>query len=124
MKMFITGLMTAILVGCAGSKTPSTPVSSNEKIDFAKGLALKDDKREAADIAVYRQKLDKLKTLCFESEDKLAGMIYANAKQNKAAGFDWSTNIDTLNSYIQMAESGFERKPGSCLEIYSRLKED
>jgi hypothetical protein len=124
MKTFVVvGLMTALLVGCAGTQTSSTPNSDNEKIDFAKALALKDGKRESSEIEVYRQGLDKLKKLCVESEESLAGMVYANAKQGKAAGFEWSTNIDTLNSYIEMAESGFERKPGRCLEIYSRLKE-
>ena len=124
MKTFVVlGMITALLLGCAGVQTSSTPKSDQEKIDFAKGLALKDGKRNSSEIEVYRQRLDKLKKLCVESEDNLAGMVYSNAKQGKAAGFEWSTNIDTLNSYIEMAESGFERKPGRCLEIYSRLKE-
>jgi preprotein translocase subunit SecF len=122
-KYLVVCLITGLLIGCAGEKTSSTSTSSNEKIDFAKGLAVKDGKSKPSEIEVYRQRLDQLKKLCIESEDNLAGMVYANAKQGKEAGFEWSTNIDTLNSYIQMAESGFERKPGRCLDIYSRLKE-
>ena len=70
MKTFVVlGMITALLLGCAGVQTSSRPKSDQEKIDFAKGLALKDGKRNSSEIEVYRQRLDKLKKLCVESED-------------------------------------------------------
>lgn len=123
-KVFI-GLLVALLVGCsANARTQQkSAASGNETIDFPKALALKDGRTQSAQVDVYRQQFQKLKKLCVESDGDLAGMIYTNAKKGKAAGYKWSTNIDTLNSYVQMAESGFERKPGRCMSIYTALNE-
>jgi hypothetical protein len=123
MKKFFTGLLVVLLVGCSvNARTQQkSAASGNETIDFPNALALKDGNKESAQVAVYRQQFQKLKKLCVESDADLAGMIYTNAKKGKAAGYKWSTNIDTLNSYVQMAESGFERKPGRCMSIYAAL---
>jgi hypothetical protein len=125
MKKLLAGLL-VVLVGCsANARTQQkSSTSSNQKIDFPKALALKDGRKQPEEIDVYRQQFQKLEKLCIENGSDLAGMIYTIAKKGKAAGYEWSTNIDTLNSFVQMAESGFERKPARCMEVYSALNKD
>jgi hypothetical protein len=126
MKKLFTGLLVVLLVSCsanARTQQNSSP-SGNETLDFPKGLALKDGKRESVQIDVYRQEFKKLKKLCVENDGDLAGMIYTIAKKGKAAGYNWSTNLDTLKSFVEMAESGFERKPARCMQIYLMLHKD
>ncbi|MCC5625872.1 hypothetical protein [Nostoc sp. CHAB 5715] len=126
MKKLFAGLLVALLVGCSvqarTQQNPSTKAS--ETIDYPKALALKDGKKQPTEIDVYKQQFQKLEKLCIENDGDLAGMIYTIAKKGKAAGYEWSTNIDTLNSFIQMAESGFERKPAHCMEVYLALNKD
>jgi hypothetical protein len=126
MKKVFIALLVALLVGCsANARTQQkSATKANETIDFPKALALKDGKKQPAEIDVYRQEFEKLKKLCVENDGDLAGMIYTIAKKGKAAGYKWSTNIDTLQSFVQMAESGFERKPARCMEVYLVLRKD
>lgn len=126
MKKLFAGLLVALLVGCsANARTQQNPsTSGNQKIDFPKALASKDGRKQPAEIDVYRKQFQKLEKLCVENDESLAGMIYTIAKKGKAAGYEWSTNIDTLNSFVQMAESGFERKPARCMEVYLALHKD
>jgi hypothetical protein len=120
MKKVFIGLLVALLVGCsANARTQQkSAASGNKTIDFPKALALKDGKKELAQVAVYREEFEKFKKLCVENEDTLAGMIHAFTKKAKASGDDWSTNLDTLKSFVQSAESGFERKPARCIQVY------
>ena len=115
-----------LLDGCSAQarteKNPSTKAS--ETIDYPKALALKDGRKQPKEIDVYRQQFQKLEKLCVENDGDLAGMIYTIAKKGKASGYEWSTNIDTLNSFVQMAESGFERKPARCIQVYLVLNKD
>ncbi len=118
-KIFIT-LLVALLFGCSANARTQQKLNTkaNETIDYPKALALKDGKKEPAQVDVYRQQLEKFKKLCVENNDELAGMVYAYTKKSKAAGDKWSTNLDTMQSFIQTAESGFERKPVRCIQVY------
>jgi hypothetical protein len=49
-------------------------------------------------------------------------MVYAFTKKSKAAGYKWSTNLDTLQSFALSAQS-FERKPGLCIQVYQTYAE-
>lgn len=126
MKKVLIGLLIALLAGCSvqGRTQQNPSTSGNQTTDFPKALALKDGKTESAQIDIYRQEFEKFKKLCVENEDTLAGMVYAFTKKNKAAGFDWSTNLDTLQSFIQTAESGFKRKPVRCIQVYQIYLQD
>lgn len=126
MKKVFIALLVALLVGCSTNARTQQKSSTkaSETIDYPKALALKDGKKQPAEIDVYKQQFQKLEKLCIENDGDLAGMIYTIAKKGKAAGYEWSTNIDTLNSFIQMAESGFERKPARCMEVYLALNKD
>ncbi|MHC5860890.1 hypothetical protein [Nostoc sp.] len=120
MKKVFTTLLVALLVGCsANARTQqNSSTSGNQKLDFPKALALTDQKKEPAQIAVYRQEFEKLKKLCVENDHDLAGMVYAITTRSKTAGYKWSTNLDTIQSFAQTAESGFQRKPVRCIEVY------
>ncbi|BAY10645.1 hypothetical protein [Calothrix sp. NIES-2098] len=122
-KAFITLLVT-LLVGCsANARTQQkSSTSGNETIDFPKALALRDGKTQPAQVAVYREEFEKFKKLCVESRADLAGMVYSIAKKGKAAGYKWSTNLDTLKSFALSAES-FDRKPGRCFQVYQTYLE-
>lgn len=125
MKKFFITLLVALLVGCSSNARTqqNTTTSGNQATDFPAALALKDGLTESAQVDVYRQEFEKFKKLCVENDDTLAGMVYAFTKKSKAAGFDWSTNLDTLQSFVQAAESGFERKPGLCIQVYQTYVE-
>lgn len=120
MKKVFIALLVALLVGCSanGRTQQKSSAKASETIDYPKALALKDGKKQPAEIDVYRQEFEKFKKLCIEYEQTLADMVYTFTKKNKVAGYEWSTNLDTLNSFIEMAESGFERKPARCMDVY------
>lgn len=124
MKTVFITLLAALMVGCsANARTEQkSSTSSKSETDFPKALALKDGKTESESVDVYREEFEKFKKLCIENDDTLAGMVYAYTKKNKAAGFNWSTNLDTLQSFAQSAES-FERKPGRCIQVYQTYVE-
>ncbi len=124
MKKLFAGLLVVLLVGCSANARTQQKSSTFSKgaTDFPKALALKDGKTESSQVDVYRQEFEKFKKLCVENDDILAGMIHAFTKKNKAAGFDWSTNLDTLQSFAQSAQS-FERKPGLCIQVYQTYVE-
>jgi hypothetical protein len=126
MNKFFTGFLVVLLVGCSANARiqQNSSTSDSETLDFPKGLAMKDGQTESGQIDVYREEFKKLKKLCVENDGDLAGMIYTIAKKGKAAGYNWSTNLDTLKSFVEMAESGFERKPGRCMQIYLMLHKD
>jgi hypothetical protein len=126
MKKLFAGLLVVLVVGCSvqARTQQNSSTSGNQKIDFPRALALKDGKKEPAQFDVYKQEFEKVKKLCVENDETLAGMVYAYTKKSKAAGYDWSTNLETLQSFVEMAESGFERKPGRCMEIYLALGKD
>ncbi|WP_026736115.1 hypothetical protein [Fischerella sp. PCC 9605] len=122
MKKVLIGLLIALLVGCSQGRTQKNASTSGNSISvFPKILALKDGKKESAQIDIYGQEFEKLKKLCIESDKDLAGMIDSIVKKEKAYGDNSATNLDTLKSFNDMAESGFERKPGKCMEIYLTL---
>ena len=120
MKKLFAGLLVALLVGCSvqarTQQKPSTKAS--ETIDYPRALALKDGKKQPAQFDVYRQEFEKLKKPCLENDETLAGMVYAFTKKAKASGDESSTNLDTMQSFAQSAESGFERKPARCIQVY------
>ncbi|WP_089131655.1 hypothetical protein [Tolypothrix sp. NIES-4075] len=120
MKKLFAGLLVVLVVGCSvqARTQQNSSTSGNQKIDFPRALALKDGKKEPAQFDVYKQEFEKFKKLCVENDETLAGMVYASTKKSKAAGYKWSTNLDTMQSFIQMAESGFERKPVRCINVY------
>jgi hypothetical protein len=120
MKKVFIALLVALLVGCsANARTQQKPsTKASETIDYPKALALKDGKKQPAEIDVYRQEFEKFKKLCVESDGDLAGLVYAFTKKAKASGDEWSTNLDTMQSFAQSAESGFERKPVRCIQVY------
>ena len=120
MKKLFASLLVMSLVGCSvQARTQQNPsTSGNQKIDFPKALALKDGKKQPAEIDVYRQEFEKFKKPCLENDETLAGMVYAYTKKSKASGDEWSTNLDTMQSFAQSAESGFERKPARCIQVY------
>jgi hypothetical protein len=122
-KVFIT-LLVALLVGCSANARTQQKSSTSGKsaTDFPKALALKDGKKESAQVDVYRQEFEKFKKLCIENDDVLAGMIHAHTKKSKAAGYEWATNLDTLQSFALSAQS-FERKPGFCIQVYQTYDE-
>ncbi|MFS0520201.1 hypothetical protein ACEYW6_36760 [Nostoc sp. UIC 10607] len=125
MKKLLAGLLVVLLVGCsANARTQQNPsAKANETIDYPFALALKDGKKQPAEIDVYRQEFKKFKKLCIEYEQTLADMVYTFTKKAKASGDEGSTNLDTLQSFIQTAESGFERKPAHCIQIYQMYVE-
>ncbi|MCC5633989.1 hypothetical protein LC613_42020 [Nostoc sphaeroides CHAB 2801] len=120
MKKVFIALLLALLLGCSANARTQQKSSAKASgtTDFPRALALKDGKKEPAQFDVYRQEFEKFKKLCVENDDDLAGMVYAYTKKNKAAGYDWSTNLDTMQSFVEMAESGFERKPVRCIQVY------
>lgn len=124
MKKLLAGLLILLLLGCsANARTQQkSSTSSKGETDFPKALALKDGKTEPTQVDVYRQEFEKFKKLCIENDDTLAGMVYAFTKKSKAAGDDWATNLDTLQSFAQSAQS-FERKPGLCIQVYQTYVE-
>lgn len=125
MKKVFIALLVALLVGCsANARTQQkSSASSNKTIDYPKALALKDGKKEPAQIDVYRQEFENLKKPCLENDETLAGMVYAFTKKAKASGDEWSTNLDTMKSFSQSAESGFKRKPALCIQVYQMYVE-
>jgi hypothetical protein len=120
MKKVFIPLLVALLVGCsANARTQQkSSTKANETIDYPKVLALKDGKKQPAEIEVYRQEFKNLKKPCLENDETLAGMVYAFTKKAKASGDESSTNLDTMQSFAQSAESGFERKPVRCIQVY------
>ncbi|WP_016952168.1 hypothetical protein [Anabaena sp. PCC 7108] len=125
MKKIIIGLLVAILAGCTSVKQSQKETSEVErKISekpMSQNLAILDGKKDPASLELYDKEFKKLKNLCFEDEKTLGTMIFSIAKMGKEAGYEWSTNLDTLKSFVQMAESGFERKPAQCMQIYTML---
>ncbi len=122
-KIFICLLITS-LIGCTGVKSQNSPNTVSKKTDMPVGqkLALLDGKKEQSEIVVYSKKFKKLQSLCVEDEESLGAMVFGIAKKGKETGYKWSTNLDTLKSFVEMAESGFERKPAQCTQIYSMLR--
>jgi hypothetical protein len=125
MKKLFAGLLVALLVGCSvQARTQQKPSTKTlETIDYPTVLALKDGKKQPAEIDVYRQEFEKLKKPCLENDETLAGMVYAFTKKAKASGDEWSTNLDTMKSFAESAESGFERKPARCIQVYQMYVE-
>lgn len=125
MKKLFASLLVVLLVGCSvqarTQQNRSTKASGT--IDYPKALASKDGKKQPAEIDVYRQEFEKLKKPCLENDETLAGMVYAFTKKAKASGDEWSTNLDTMQSFAQSAESGFERKPARCIQVYQMYVE-
>jgi hypothetical protein len=126
MSKIIIYLLIASLVGCAGTKTQNSSSTSSKNSDMAIGekLALLDGKKEPSEIKIYSDEFKKLQNLCLEDNETLGAMVFGIAKKGKEAGYKWSTNLDTLKSFVEMAESGFERKPAQCTQIYSMLSKD
>lgn len=125
MKKVFIALLVALLVGCsANARTQQkSSTKASETIDYPKVLALKDGKKQPEEIDVYRQEFENLKKPCLENDETLAGMVYAFTKKAKASGDEWSTNLDTMKSFSQSAESGFKRKPALCIQVYQMYVE-
>jgi hypothetical protein len=127
MNRIVVCLLIALLAGCTGVKqshSDSKEASKKPEMPMGQKLALLDGKKDSAQIEIYSEEFQKLQGLCVEDEESLGAMIFGVAKMGKQAGYKWSTNLDTLKSFVQMADSGFERKPGQCVEIYSTLRKD
>lgn len=120
MKKLFAGLLVALLLGCSANARTQQKSSTSGKaaIDFPKLLASKDGKTESESVDIYRQEFEKFKKLCVEEPELLADMIHTFTIKSKAQGYKGSTYLKTLQSFIQTAESGFERKPGSCIQLY------
>ncbi|HYX16619.1 MAG TPA: hypothetical protein VE944_20070 [Nostoc sp.] len=125
MKKVFIALLVALLVGCSGNARTQQKSSTkaNETIDYPRALALKDGKKQPEEIDVYRQEFENLKKPCLENDETLTGMVYAFTKKAKASGDESSTNLDTMQSFAQSAESGFERKPALCIQVYQMYVE-
>lgn len=120
MKKLFAGLLLALLISCSANTRTQQNSSTSGKavIDFPKLLASKDGKTQSESVDVYRQEFEKFKKLCVEDQEILAAMIHTFTIKSKAQGYKGSTYLKTLQSFIQTAESGFERKPASCIQLY------
>lgn len=107
MSRIIIYLLIASLMGCAGAKTQNSSKTSSKKLDMPTGhkLALLDGKKEPSEVEIYSNEFKKLQSLCIEDDESLGAMVFGIAKKGKEAGYEWSTNLDTLKSFVQMAES-------------------
>lgn len=126
MSKIVICLLFASLIGCTGVKSQNSPNATSKKTDMSVGqkLALLDGKKEPSETEIYNKEFKNLQSLCVEDEESLGAMVFGIAKKGKEAGYKWSTNLDTLKSFVEMAESGFERKPAQCTQIYSTLRKD
>jgi len=113
-------VLTLLTIGCANQgKTlgPNTATSSPDMLPEEK-LALVDGKTEPGASRPYAELLNKLQAKCHESRNEIAGMVFGVVKKDQDAGIQ-ADSLDMLESFLLDADSMFEGKQGSCLDVFS-----
>lgn len=119
LRSFISVLI-FLTIGCSAQEEslgPNNATSSSDLLPEEK-LALVDGKKEPGASRPYAELLDKLQTKCHEERKLIAGMVFGIVKKDLEAGMK-ADNLDMLQSFLHDADSMFEGKQGSCLDVFS-----